>query len=120
MADVDLIVIGAGMAGMNAAARASQAEATVAVVERDRVGGTCPIRGCIPSKALIRSAEVAHEVRSAAGYGVRVDGFEVDVGGGDRARPGDRRQGSRRGAVLESLPGVRLVMGRRASRSRAS
>ena len=80
MADVDLIVIGAGMAGMNAAARASEAEASVAVIERDRVGGTCPIRGCIPSKALIRSAEVAHEVRAAAEYGVRVDGFSVDVG----------------------------------------
>ena len=63
MADVDLIVIGAGMAGINAAARAVEAEASVAVIERDRVGGTCPIRGCIPSKALIRSAEIAHEAR---------------------------------------------------------
>ena len=112
MSDVDLIVIGAGMAGMNAAARASEAEASVAVVERDRVGGTCPIRGCIPSKALIRSAEVAHEVRGAAEYGVRVDGFSVDVGaviGRVQAIVDKGASGAR--SWLESLPGVRLHMG---------
>ena len=65
MTSVDLIVIGGGMAGMNAAARASEAEASVPLIERDRLGGTCPLRGCIPSKALIRSAEIAHEVRTA-------------------------------------------------------
>ncbi len=112
MPDVDLIVIGAGMAGMNAAARASEAQASVAVIERDRVGGTCPIRGCIPSKALIRSAEVAHEVRTAAEYGVRVEGFSVDVGaviGRVQAIVDRGADGAR--SYLESLPGVRLVMG---------
>jgi pyruvate/2-oxoglutarate dehydrogenase complex dihydrolipoamide dehydrogenase (E3) component len=110
--DVDLIVIGSGMAGMNAAARASEADASVALIERDRVGGTCPIRGCIPSKALIRSAEVAHEVRSAAEYGVRVDGFEVDVGAviGRVQAIVDRGESGAR-SHLESLPGVRLVLG---------
>jgi pyruvate/2-oxoglutarate dehydrogenase complex dihydrolipoamide dehydrogenase (E3) component len=112
VSDVDLIVIGAGMAGMNAAARASEAEASVTVVERDRVGGTCPIRGCIPSKALIRSAEVAHEVRTAGDYGVRVDGFAVDVGaviGRVQAIVDKGASGAR--SYLESLPGVRLLMG---------
>src|SRR5262245_27022746 len=100
------------MAGMNAAARAAEAEASVAVIERDRVGGTCPIRGCIPSKALIRSAEVAHEVRTAGEYGVRVDGFSVDVGaviGRVQAIVDRGASGAR--SWLESLPGVRLVMG---------
>lgn len=112
VSEFDLIVIGAGMAGMNAAARASEAQASVAVIERDRVGGTCPIRGCIPSKALIRSAEVAHEVRSAARYGVAVEGFSIDM-----AAVTDRVQGiidlGAAGArdYLESLPGLRLVMG---------
>ncbi len=112
MSDVDLIVIGAGMAGMNAAARASEAEASVVVVERDRVGGTCPIRGCIPSKALIRSAEVAHEVRSAAQYGIAVHGFDVDMGAvTDRVQAIiDKGAAGARG-YLESLPGLRLVMG---------
>ena len=47
--DADLIVIGAGMAGINAAGRAAEADARVVVIERDRVGGTCPLRGCIPT-----------------------------------------------------------------------
>lgn len=112
MADLDLIVIGAGMAGMNAAAAASEAEASVAVIERDRVGGTCPIRGCIPSKALIRSAEVAHEVRGAAEYGIAVDGFRVDMAAvTDRVQAIVDRGASGARSWLESLPGVRLVMG---------
>lgn len=112
MSDVDLIVIGAGMAGMNAAIRASEAEASVAVIERDRVGGTCPIRGCIPSKALIRSAEVAHEVRSAAEYGIAVHGFDIDMGAVTDRVQGiiDKGAAGARG-YLESLPGVRVVIG---------
>ena len=112
MGDVDLIVIGAGMAGMNAAARAVEAEASVVVVERDRVGGTCPIRGCIPSKALIRSAEIAHEVRTAAEYGVVVDGYRVDMGAViDRVQGIVERGANGARSYLESLPGLRLVMG---------
>lgn len=68
---VDLIIVGAGMAGMNAAARAADAGARVAIIERGRVGGTCPTRGCIPTKALIRSAEVVHEIRRAEEFGIR-------------------------------------------------
>jgi pyruvate/2-oxoglutarate dehydrogenase complex dihydrolipoamide dehydrogenase (E3) component len=112
VADLDLIVIGAGMAGMNAAARASEAEASVAVIERDRLGGTCPIRGCIPSKALIRSAEVAHEVRTAAEYGVRAGDVKVDIGaviGRVQAIVDKGANGAR--SYLESLPGVRILMG---------
>jgi pyruvate/2-oxoglutarate dehydrogenase complex dihydrolipoamide dehydrogenase (E3) component len=112
VADLDLIVIGAGMAGINAAARASEAEASVAVIERDRVGGTCPIRGCIPSKALIRSAEIAHEVRTAAEYGVRVGDVEVDIGAviGRVQAIVDRGSSSAR-SYLESMPGVRTIIG---------
>jgi pyruvate/2-oxoglutarate dehydrogenase complex dihydrolipoamide dehydrogenase (E3) component len=112
VADVDLIVIGAGMAGINAAARAVEAEASVAVIERDRVGGTCPIRGCIPSKALIRSAEIAHEARHAAAYGVHVDGVRVDMGAViDRVQAIVDRGANGAREYLQSLPGLRLVMG---------
>ena len=112
MSQFDLIVIGAGMAGINAAVRASEATASVAVIERDRVGGTCPIRGCIPSKALIRSAEVAHEARSAAEYGVSVQGVTIDMGAVTDRVQGiiDKGAAGARG-YLESLPGLRLVMG---------
>ncbi len=112
MAAVDLIVIGAGMAGINAAGRAAEAGASVAVVERDRIGGTCPIRGCIPSKALIRSAEIAHEVRSAAEYGVLVDGFRIDMGAViDRVQRIVDRGSAGATAYLESLETVRIVRG---------
>lgn len=110
--DVDLIIVGAGMAGMNAAARAVDAGASVAIVERGRVGGTCPTRGCIPTKALIRSAEVAHEIRRADEFGIRVGHVEVDFAAVmDRVR-GIIDRGSR-GAQgwLESLKGVELIAG---------
>ncbi len=112
MADADLIVIGAGMAGINAAARAAEAEASVVVIERDRVGGTCPVRGCIPSKALIRSAEIAHEARTAAEYGIRVEGVSVDFAAViDRVQGIVDRGSAGARAYLESLPTVRLVQG---------
>ncbi|MBJ7455345.1 MAG: FAD-dependent oxidoreductase [Thermoleophilia bacterium] len=112
MSGADLIVIGAGMAGINAAARAVEAEASVVVIERDRVGGTCPLRGCIPSKALIRSAEVAHEARTAAAYGVSAGPVSVDMGAvADRVQGIIDKGGAGARAYLESLPGLRLVMG---------
>ncbi len=110
--DADLIVIGAGMAGINAVGRAAEAGARVVVIERDRVGGTCPVRGCIPSKALIRSAEIAHEVRTASEYGISVEGASVDF-----SAVIDRVQGivdlgaASALGYLESLPTVRLIRG---------
>ncbi len=78
VADYDVIVIGAGMAGINATATAIGSGARVALVERDRIGGTCPVRGCIPSKTLIRSAEVAHLARRAPEFGIEVGEVRVD------------------------------------------
>ena len=110
--DVDLIIVGAGMAGMNAAARAVDSGATVAIIERGRVGGTCPIRGCIPTKALIRSAEVAHEIRRAGEFGIRVGDVEVDFAAVMERVRGIIDRGSR-GAQgwLESLEGLELIAG---------
>ena len=56
----DLVVIGAGPGGYVAAIRASQLGLNVAIVERESVGGVCLNWGCIPTKALLRSAEVGH------------------------------------------------------------
>lgn len=79
MRKADIIVIGSGPAGMEVAARALAAGLDTVVIERGELGGTCLNRGCIPTKALCRSAEVAAQVREAAVYGVEVTGFRVDV-----------------------------------------
>lgn len=71
MADqFDLIVLGGGTGGYSAALRASGLGLSVALVERDKVGGTCLHRGCIPTKALLHSAEVFDTIRDASRFGV--------------------------------------------------
>jgi pyruvate/2-oxoglutarate dehydrogenase complex dihydrolipoamide dehydrogenase (E3) component len=75
----NLVVIGAGTAGLVMAAGAAGLGARVALVERDLMGGDCLNVGCVPSKALLRSARAAADARAAAGFGVRIDGaIEVD------------------------------------------
>ena len=69
----DLAVIGGGPGGYVAAIRAAQYGAKVAVVEKDRLGGTCLIWGCIPSKALIRSVQILQEAREAEKFGIEID-----------------------------------------------
>jgi dihydrolipoamide dehydrogenase len=79
--EFDLAIVGAGPAGYVAAIRAAQLGAKVAIVEKDRVGGTCLNRGCIPSKALLHAAEMAEEVRRAHAWGVKVnfEGFDLQA-----------------------------------------
>jgi dihydrolipoamide dehydrogenase len=74
----DLAVIGAGPGGYPAAIRAAQLGASVAVVERDQLGGTCLNRGCIPTKTLIASAELYHRAKSGAVMGVNTGEVSVD------------------------------------------
>jgi dihydrolipoamide dehydrogenase len=63
MANYDLIVIGAGPAGYEAAIRAAQLNKRVACVDKDRYGGTCNNWGCIPTKALLKNAELYHDMK---------------------------------------------------------
>ena len=76
--EVDLAFLGGGVAGYTGAIRARQRGASVAVVERDRLGGTCTNRGCIPAKALICCAEAARHVRRAKEFGIKAAAPEVD------------------------------------------
>ena len=76
----DAIIIGAGQAGPSLAIRLSQAGMQVAIVERKLFGGTCVNTGCMPTKALVASAYVAHMARRASDYGVVVNpAVEVDL-----------------------------------------
>jgi pyruvate/2-oxoglutarate dehydrogenase complex dihydrolipoamide dehydrogenase (E3) component len=66
----DLIIIGGGSAGLTAAGFAVQLGARVALVEKHRIGGDCTWSGCVPSKALLKAARVAHQMRTADRYGL--------------------------------------------------
>jgi len=75
----NLVVVGAGTAGLVAAAGAAGMGAKVALIERQLMGGDCLNVGCVPSKAIIRSAHAAHDARTAERFGIRVTGaIEVD------------------------------------------
>ena len=74
----DLIVIGSGPGGYVAAIRASQLGLKTAIVEKESLGGICLNWGCIPTKALIKSAEVFEYINHAADYGIKVSGSEID------------------------------------------
>jgi dihydrolipoamide dehydrogenase len=72
--DYDLIVLGGGMSGLPVALKSAHHGLETALVEQDLLGGTCLNRGCIPTKTMIRSAEVAHLARRSTEFGVDIDG----------------------------------------------
>lgn len=74
----DLCVIGGGAGGLSVAAGAVQMGASVVLVEARRLGGDCLNSGCVPSKALIAAARVAHALNTAEGFGIRLDTPEID------------------------------------------
>jgi dihydrolipoamide dehydrogenase len=78
-ATYDLVVIGGGPGGYTAAIRASQLGMKAAVVEKEEMGGVCLNWGCIPSKALLRNAEVVNLVRNAAQYGITIQNPHFDM-----------------------------------------
>ncbi|WP_019180616.1 dihydrolipoyl dehydrogenase [Microbacterium yannicii] len=77
----DLVVLGGGSGGYAAALRAAELGKSVALVEKDKVGGTCLHRGCIPTKALLHAAEVADTARDASAIGIRTTFEGVDPAG---------------------------------------
>ena len=77
----DVVILGGGNAGYSAAFRAAGLGLSVALVERDKVGGTCLHRGCIPTKALLHAAEFVDEIRNAGEFGILVESEpQVDWG----------------------------------------
>src|SRR4051812_1236387 len=81
MSKYDMIVIGSGPGGYVAAIRASQLGMKVGVVEKAELGGICPNWGCIPTKALLKSASVFEYIQHAADYGINVEKATPDIKG---------------------------------------
>lgn len=73
----DVAILGGGTGGYVAAIRAAQLGKSVVVIEMDKLGGTCLHRGCIPSKSLLRSAEVFAEIKESESYGIETTGVEL-------------------------------------------
>lgn len=102
MKSYDVIVIGAGPGGYVAAIRAAHNGLKVAIVEKDkRLGGTCLLRGCIPTKSLLHSADVLETVRHAKDHGINAGQVEVDFAGVQKAREK---------IVIKSAAGVDYLM----------
>jgi pyruvate/2-oxoglutarate dehydrogenase complex dihydrolipoamide dehydrogenase (E3) component len=109
----DAIIVGAGQAGPSLAGRLTGAGKTVALIERHLFGGTCVNTGCIPSKTLIASAEVAHQMRRAGDFGVTIKGdVSVDMRA-VKARMDAVVANSRNGVEkwLRGMPGCSVYLG---------
>ena len=88
----DLVVVGSGPGGYVAAIRASQLGLKVGVVERESLGGICLNWGCIPTKALLKSAQVFDYLNHAADYGLKAEGVGYDFGAVIEPQPGRGRR----------------------------
>src|SRR3978361_2221586 len=77
--ELDVVILGAGSGGYACALRAAQLGLSVALVEKDKLGGTCLHVGCIPTKALLHAAEIADSTRDSERFGVRatLDGIDM-------------------------------------------
>lgn len=101
MNSCDIIIIGSGPGGYELAANAVKHNLSTVIIERDQLGGTCLNRGCIPTKALCRSAEVADLVRNASSFGVEVNEFSLSYS----------KAVNRKGEIVEQLrQGVSMLL----------
>ena len=81
MSNFDLVVLGGGSGGYAAALRGAQLGLSVALIEADKLGGTCLHRGCIPTKALLHAGEIADGTREASHFGVNAQFQSMDMPG---------------------------------------
>jgi dihydrolipoamide dehydrogenase len=84
----DVVILGGGSGGYAAALRSAELGKTVALIEKDRVGGTCLHRGCIPTKALLHAGEVADVTRESAQFGVNATFESIDMAGVNKYKDG--------------------------------
>ena len=84
----DLVILGGGSGGYAAALRAAELNLSVVLVERDKLGGTCLHRGCIPTKALLHAAEVADSARDGEQFGIKTSLHGIDMTGVNSSKDG--------------------------------
>ena len=101
MIERDIVVIGGGPGGYVAAIHAAHLGATVALIEKDRLGGTCLNRGCIPTKALVKSAEVFLEGKRASDFGIEIESIKANF---------PRIMARKRSVVEKLVSGVEQLM----------
>jgi dihydrolipoamide dehydrogenase len=86
--NVDIVILGGGSGGYAAALRAAELGKSVVLIEKDKVGGTCLHRGCIPTKALLHAGEVADSARESAQFGVNASFEGIDMAGVHKYKDG--------------------------------
>jgi dihydrolipoamide dehydrogenase len=84
----DVVILGGGSGGYAAALRAAQLDLSVVLIEKDKVGGTCLHRGCIPTKALLHAAEIADSARESERFGVKASFQSIDMPGVNKYKDG--------------------------------
>lgn len=84
----DVVILGGGSGGYAAALRAAQLGLSVALIEKDKLGGTCLHRGCIPTKALLHAAEIADSARESERFGVKASFEAIDMPGVNKYKDG--------------------------------
>lgn len=112
MAHYDVVILGCGPGGGDAAIRAAQLGAKACVIEKREPGGTCVNRGCIPTKAILRSAHLFHEIKRANEFGIKVGEPEVNFAKVMERKSTITENLSRGSETLLSSYNVRLVRGK--------
>jgi dihydrolipoamide dehydrogenase len=107
----DLVILGGGSGGYAAALRAAELGKSVVLIERDKVGGTCLHRGCIPTKALLHAGEIADQARESAQFGVNATFEGIDMGGVHKYKDGVVSKNHKGLVGLIKSRGIQIVEG---------
>src|SRR4051812_6312866 len=107
----DLVILGGGSGGYAAALRAAELGKSVVLIEKDKVGGTCLHRGCIPTKALLHAGEIADQARESAFFGVNATFEGTDMAGVHKYEDGVDSKNHKGLAGLVKSRGIEIVEG---------
>ena len=107
----DLVILGGGSGGYAAALRAAELGKSVVLIEKDKVGGTCLHRGCIPTKALLHAGEIADQAREAAQFGVNATFDGIDMAGVHKYKDGVVSKNHKGLVGLITSRGIKIVEG---------